>query len=400
MKLLDAQLAAGVRVNAAQFAREHGVSVRTVYRHQARTRVEGEWRPRSRRPHTSPRITPPDLDAWICKLREELGIDNGADHILDALRDVHAGTNPPWTVPSRSTINRVLARHDLLERNPAKRPRCSYRRFAYVRPRDCYQIDATEVKLADGTAAAIFDVLDDCTRLLVACHATTAETARGAITAITKAIHEYGAPALVLSDNGVAFTTRFTNPRADSSFVRALHKHGIRPINSSPFHPQTCGKVERHHQTLKKWLSTQPTPRSIGELQRLLDVYRCYYNTGRRHSALPRRSTPQQAWDTAPSLGGPADLPIQVDARLYRCPVEENGHINIGRQVTAVGRARAGTTVTVVRDADHATVYDDTGRPIGWLHLDHTRRYNPINLIQDQDVTHASGHGADTCLGT
>src|SRR5262249_52906643 len=58
MKLLDAQLAAGVKFVAAEFAREHGVSVRTVYRHQQRVRAEGEWRPRSRRPHTSPGATP------------------------------------------------------------------------------------------------------------------------------------------------------------------------------------------------------------------------------------------------------------------------------------------------------------------------------------------------------
>ncbi|MFE9189214.1 hypothetical protein ACFYL6_06360, partial [Micromonospora sp. NPDC007208] len=81
MNLLDAQLAAGVRINAADFAREHGVSVRTVYRHQARIRDVGEWHERSRRPRSSPRTTPPDLDAWICKLRAELGLDNGADFI-------------------------------------------------------------------------------------------------------------------------------------------------------------------------------------------------------------------------------------------------------------------------------------------------------------------------------
>ena len=78
MRLLDAQLAAGVRVNAAEFAREHGVSTRTVYRHQARVRAEGQWSERSRRPHRSPRVTPPDLDGWICKLRVELAPDNGA----------------------------------------------------------------------------------------------------------------------------------------------------------------------------------------------------------------------------------------------------------------------------------------------------------------------------------
>ncbi|MFG1799357.1 leucine zipper domain-containing protein, partial [Micromonospora carbonacea] len=125
MNLLDAQLVAGVRMNAAEFAREHGVSVRTVYRHQARIRVEGQWRQRSRRPHTSPRATPVELDTWVCKLRAELGPDNGADFIRDALTDVHQRTRPSWSVPSRSTINRVLARHGLLLANPAKRPRSS-----------------------------------------------------------------------------------------------------------------------------------------------------------------------------------------------------------------------------------------------------------------------------------
>jgi putative transposase len=282
MKLLDAQLTAGVRVNATEFAREHGVSVRTVYRHQLRVRSEGEWRERSRRPLTSPRATPSDLDAWICKLRAELGADNGADFIRDALFQIHARTGPAWAVPSRSTINRVLGRHDLLQRNPAKRPRSSWRRFSYARPRDCYQIDATEVKLADGAAAVVFDVLDDCTRTLAACHAAAAETAQAAIAAIDKAFAEYGVPAIVLSDNGSAFTSRLTQPGSISAFVRTLLEHGTRPVNSSPYHPQTCGKVERHHQTLKRWLATQPPPTTIEDLQNLLNIYRVYYNTERR----------------------------------------------------------------------------------------------------------------------
>ncbi|MFI6065184.1 DDE-type integrase/transposase/recombinase, partial [Micromonospora sp. NPDC051227] len=219
-------------------------------------------------------MTPPDLDAWICKLRAELGLDNGADFIHDALVEVHDATAPGWRVPSRSTINRVLARHDLLERNPAKRPRSSFRRFAYARPRDCYQIDATNVRLADGNLAAVFDVLDDCTRTLVGSHATIAETAEGAITTLRQAFTEYGAPAIVLSDNGTAFTSRLTRPGSISTFVQYLLDHNVRPINSSPYHPQTCGKVERHHQTLKKWLSTQPAPGTLTELQNLLGVYR------------------------------------------------------------------------------------------------------------------------------
>ena len=375
MNLLDAQLAAGVAVNAAAFAREHGVSVRTVYRHRARVGQEGLWRERSRRPWTSPRVTPPELDGWICKLRAELGPDNGADFIRDALIDVQMRTGPAWPVPSRSTINRVLARHGLLLRCPAKRPRSSWRRFAYARPRDCYQIDATEVTLAGGEVVVVFDVLDDCTRTLVACHAAAAETAAAAIAAFGRAVAEYGAPALVLSDNGVAFTSRLTNPGSISTFVQTLLDRGVRPINSSPYHPQTCGKVERHHQTLKRWLSGHTPPQSIAGLQALLDGYRRYYNTERRHSALPRRVTPAQAWARAPSLGGPASLPVQSDATLHRCPVAGNGVIAVAGHRTSVGTGYAGRTVTTIRDGNRATVYDPDGRPIGYFHLDPTTDY-------------------------
>lgn len=383
MRLLDAQLAAGVKVSAAQFAREHGVSTRTVSRHRARILAEGQWQERSRRPHRSPRTTPAELDAWICKLRADLGVDNGAEFIRDALVGIHDQTSPAWRVPSRSTINRVLARHDLLERNPAKRPRSSWRRFSYARPRDCYQIDATEVTLANGTTVVIFDVLDDCTRTLVACHAAPAETTQAAIAAITKAVDEYGAPAVALSDNGAAFTSRLTRPGSLSGFVRTLIGWGTRPINSSPYHPQTCGKVERHHQTLKKWLRAQPTPHTIDDLQQLLDKYRTYYNNQRRHSALSRRATPHQAWTAAPTLGGPSSLPLQVDATLYRCTVSANGAIRLGQDhTTSVGRARAGSTVTAIRDADHATIYSTGGEPIGHVHLDPAKRYVPLTHIE------------------
>ena len=380
MNLLDAQLAAGIQLNAAGFAREHGVSVRTVYRHQARIRAEGQWQARSRRPRTSPRVTPPELDKWICKLRAELGADNGADFIRDVLIDLHAATVAAWPVPARSTINRVLARNDLLQRNPAKRPHRSWRRFAYARPRDCYQIDATNVRLTDGSLVAVFDVLDDCTRTLVACHASTAETAAGAVTAIRQAFTAYGVAAIVLSDNGTAFTSRLTRPGSISTFVQCLLDHGVRPINASPYHPQTCGKVERHHQTLKKWLATQPAPDTITGLQSLLDTYRQYYNTERRHSALPQRSTPAQAWTSTGTLGGPGSLPRQSDATLHRCRVGSTGAIAVAGHRTSVGTTHAGTTVTAIRDQNHVTIYHHDGRPIGHLQLNPDRTY--ISLTQ------------------
>jgi len=386
MKLLDAQLAAGVRFNAAEFAREHGVSVRTVYRHQQRVRAEGEWRPRSRRPRTSPGATPEDLVAWILKLRDDLVPDHGADHILDALVEVHARIGPGWAVPARSTINRVLGRHDRLDRNPKKRPRSSWRRFAYARPRDCYQQDGTEWELADATKVVIIDVLDDCTRMLVACRAHPGETAKAAVDAAEHATRDHGAPALWLTDNGLAFTAERAQPgKGISSFTRTILSFGTRLIHSSPYHPQTCGKIERHHQTLKKWLRAQPRATTLAALQTQLDEYRCYYNH-RRHSALPERMTPAEVWATAKNLGAPTSPPRQVDATLHRCKVGKKGDVGVASHYMHLGRAWAGTTITAIRDGNRITAYDPDGNALGHATLDPEKKWLPLIKI-DPNVT-------------
>jgi putative transposase len=378
MKYMDAALTAGITIgNVAEWCRVNGVNRRTFYRHKARIEAEGAWQPRSRRPATSPGRTPAAAEAEIIRLRRELSPDNGADSILAALREIADAQD--WAgqglaVPHRSTVNKILKRAGLEKPAPAKRPRSSFRRFAYARPRDCYQIDATVVRLAGGQAVVVFDVLDDCTRLLAACHAADAETAPAAVAAIRVAARTCGAPGIVLSDNGTAFTG---GPRvsgtAAGQFSRAVTALGARLIHSSPYHPQTCGKVERHHQTLKKWLALHPAPATLQNLQALLDSYRNWYNT-RHHTALG--ATPRQAWDTATAHGGPGHLPRQDDATVHTLTVAANGTIHLGGgQTISIGRDRAGTTVTAIRDHTHITVYTPSGEPLGHLHLSHTQRY-------------------------
>ena len=210
MRLMDATITAGVKIgNVSEWCRVNGVNPRTFYRHRARIEAEGSWQPRSRRPKTSPGATPEPVAAEIIRLRKDLAPDNGADAIIAALRPV--AEQQDWErrglrVPHRSTVNKILKRAGLVRAEPAKRPKSSFRRFAYARPRDCYQVDATEVKLAGGGTAVVFDVLDDCTRLLAACRAADAETAAAAVAALRAAARACGAPGIVLCDNGAAFT--------------------------------------------------------------------------------------------------------------------------------------------------------------------------------------------------
>ncbi|WP_285660044.1 integrase core domain-containing protein, partial [Actinomycetospora sp. NBRC 106375] len=366
--------------NIAEWCRVNGVNPRTLFRHRERVRAEGSWTPRSRRPRSSPSATPPEVVAEIRRLRASLAPDNGADSIRDGLEA--RALEPDWagggfTVPSRATINRVLDREGLLAKNPAKRPKSSYRRFSYARPRDCYQIDATVHQLAGGAHAVAFDVIDDASRVWVASHVTDAETITGAIEAMTAAVAGWGAPALVLADNGTAFAHPHRHRHGGDTtrvggFAAALaDRWGTAVIHSSPYHPQTLGKNERLHQTAKKLLAHHwpELPADAAELAARLETVREHYNQQRRHSAIARPGirTPAQAWQAAPAHGGPGDLPRQHDATVAHRTVAANGVVTLaaphgGRPASMLlGRHLAGHTITVLRDGDHITVYTPDG---------------------------------------
>jgi putative transposase len=380
MKLLDATLQVGAPIpNVAEWCRINGIEPRTFYRHRARVAAEGAWTERSRRPHASPTATPEWLVARIVALRAQLAPDNGADNIRACLLDSVAERDWPAgaRVPARSTINRVLGAAELLARNPRKRPRASYRRFAYARPRDCFQIDGTEHTLADGSTVVAIDMIDDCTRAWVASHVARRETTAAAIQALTGAIVEFGAPGLVLADNGSAFTggAAGKNLLRPGRFATAVTATGARLIHSSPYHPQTLGKCERLHQTADKLLAHffDGPPATAAELQTRLDQVRAYYNTRRRHSAVG--TTPRRAWDSAPAHGGPEQLPLQTDATVHRLTVIPHGTVSLGRHLIRLGAAYGGTQVTALVNGPQVSFHALSGDLIGQLTLDPTKRY-------------------------
>ena len=112
------------------------------------------------------------------------------------------------------------------------------------------------------------------------------------------AFDRWGIPASVLTDNGAVFTGKQRGQGRVALEVQ-LGLRGIRLSHSRPYHPQTCGKVERFHQTQKKWLAAQPRAATVAGLQRQLDRFSRYYNTVRPHRALGRR-TPAQAYAARP----------------------------------------------------------------------------------------------------
>ena len=363
----------------SEVARDYRVSRRWVQKLVARYDVEGEaaFTARSRRPKRSPQRVSEPLGDEIVELRKwlsEFGVDAGASTIAVHLEQRNG------TAPAVSTIWRVLSRRGFVTPQPKKRPRSSYIRFAADQPNERWQADVTHWTLADETEVEILNVIDDHSRLLVASHARPVFKAADVVTTFRDAINDYGLPASVLTDNGAIFTGAYRGAGRVALEIELAALH-ISFRHSRPYHPQTCGKVERFHQTLKKWLAKQAAAETVAELQAQLDTFADYYNTRRPHRAL-NRATPATAFTArpkaAPSQTGPT---IADHYRVRHDTIDTNGTITIRYQSRlhhiGIGRRHAGQNVLVlVHDLEIRVVTTD-GELLRELTLNPARDYQP-----------------------
>jgi transposase InsO family protein len=372
--LVEAHLREGRPVG--ELAAEHGVHPSWIYRLLARYRAEGDTglTPRSRRPKHSPNALPHELENEIVLLRKQLsedGLDAGAQTIHWHLGRRHE------TVPSVSTIMRVLRRRGCVTPQPKKRPRSSYIRFEADLPNECWQSDMTHWALADGTHVEIVNFIDDHSRLCLASVVVPVTRAVDVAEIFTAAIERYGTPASVLTDNGCIYTAKHRGGKVVmETLTEAL---GVTYKHSSPYHPQTCGKVERFHQTLKKFLTKQDAADTLAELQDQLDRFVTYYNQQRPHRALGRR-TPTEAF-TARLRAHPAQTLPATHFRVRHDKVDKHGSITIRYQsrlhhIGMGARHRGQQVVMLIADRDIRIVTPD-GELLRHLTLDPTHDYQP-----------------------
>jgi len=370
-KLL-AVFAADLNLNVTDVCAQLGISRQTFYKYRRRWSAEGPpgLVERSRRPHRSPGQVSAEIEEAIVRIRKDVPIDNGALAISYHL----ARRDDLGPLPSVSTIHRVLVRRGMVTPQPEKRPRSSWIRFEWPRPNDAWQIDATCWALASGREVWIMDVLDDHSRVLVAARAVDGPTKRAAWDALSHGAGEWGLPAHVMSDNGSCFTGSNATADHEGSFGRHLRELGIQHIRSSPYHPQTCGKLERSHQTTKRWLSADGPVETLAELQHQLDRWRDHYNDHRPHS-VARGRTPAERWQDQPPASPGDAIDEAPHASLLK--VDRSGAVAWPpRHSIGVGMDLAGQTVLVVAHGDHLTVHANTGL-VRELDLDRTRRYQP-----------------------
>ncbi len=206
-------------------------------------------------------------------------------------------------------------------------------------------------------------------------HATSSDV----VAAFSKAAKTWGFPASVLSDNGAAFTAEYRS--GINGFQVELLSMGIALKHGKPYHPQTQGKIERYHRTLKAWLSRRPRADTLVELERQLEVFCRYYNEIRPHSA--RGTTPKAAYacrDKARPSNNPPKM--AAETRVRHDKVDKAGKLTLRNGSVlvhlGVGRSHKGKRVVKLINGKDVRVIDAaTYELLARFQLDTSRNYQP-----------------------
>jgi transposase InsO family protein len=363
--------------SAREVARAHGISKTWIYELIKRYRAGGyeALEPRSRRPHSCPRETSAERVAAVVQMRAELqaqGHDAGAAtityHLAQRLKDP----------PSRATVWRILQRRGLITAQPQKRPHSSFVRFEAQLPNEMWQADITAWALTSGEVVEILNLIDDHSRLYLGASAYARVKAADVVETFHRAAELHSLPESFLSDNGAVFVGSYRGGKVRLEYE--LERLGVAFKNSRPYHPQTLGKVERLHQTLKRYLARQQPANTLSELQGQLDAFRHYYNHIRPHRAL-RGRTPLQAY-SGRAKARPAGAAAGTYFRVREDRVDKAGKVSLryGSRLykIGIGRAHAGRPVRLLIADQDIRVISTDGELIRELTLDPSRIYQPL----------------------
>lgn len=314
----------------------------------------------------------------IIELRQRLatnGLDPGPHTIAWHLQQDHG------VVVSPATIWRHLKTAGLVTAEPKKRPKASYVRFQADLPNEMWQSDFTHWRLADGSDVEILAFIDDHSRYALSVTAHQPVTGDIVTDIFLETAASMGFPASVLTDNGMVYTTRLSGGKGGRNrFERTLQHHRIVHKHSRPNHPTTCGKVERFHQTLKKWLTAQPPAATLNQLQQQLDQFTDHYNQRRPHAALGRK-TPASRYHALPKAT-PTETNLTDHYRVRHDIVGDTGTVTLRHagklHHIGIGRTHARTHITLlIRELDIHIINTETGEILRHLTLNPHIDYQP-----------------------
>jgi transposase InsO family protein len=363
-------LASAEGANVRKLCRRFGVSPTTGYKWLERWRLAGDagLEELSRRPQNSPLRSAAVTEKAVLSVRTEHPAWGGRK-IARRLKDLGQEA-----IPAPSTVTAILKRHGV-ELGAHGGGQSAFTRFERARPNELWQMDFKgHVALQAGRLHPL-TVLDDHSRfavVLAACANEQTETVRQQL--IT-AFRRYGLPERLITDNGSPWGDGPGSPFTPLGVW--LIEHGIKISHSRPYHPQTMGKDERFHRSLKAEVLSGPPFTDLVAAERAFDRWRNVYNTQRPHEALTlavpasryQPSTRDYVETIAPFEYGPDDIVRRV---------QQNGHVSLLGRPVKVPKAFRGKSVAF-RPTPQEGVFDVVFRTqmiatIDIRHLDRSQK--------------------------
>lgn len=330
----------------AQACRKFGISRQTGYLWLARARRQPDEPlvDRSRRPHASPDRTSPQIELAILKIR---------DAERWGARKIHAVLRAQgMQVPSIRTVHQILQRHGRIYNPPAQH--AAPTRFERGEPNQLWQVDFMQ---NIEVARARFDqltILDDHSRFLLATPLVTDRTMITAWQLLWDLFGQVGLPECILCDNGFATNRRV--PRTISWFEARLLRLNIRTTHGRPYHPQTQGKVERVHRTIREEFIPFARRDTLEHYHQDQKRWNASYNTKRPHEALGDEP-PLTRWKPSPRPR-PLKLPeIEYLPGDELRRVADNGIVRWKRSRILAGNGLVGETIRVVETENSVDLY-------------------------------------------
>ena len=346
--------------NVSVLCRRFGISRKTGYKWLGRYE-SGECaalRDRSRRPHTSPSKTCDAMEAAVLSVRTRHRAWGGRKIRRVLLNAGHQ------EAPSAGTITAILHRHGLIDKSESSKHK-AWMRFEHAHPNDLWQMDFKGHFAMDRDRCHPLTVLDDHSRYCVGLEACGNERGGTVRERLTGVFRRYGLPRRMLMDNGAPWGNDRDHPW--TVLTVWLLQLGVGVSHGRPYHPQTQGKDERFHRTLKAEVLNGRSFEDIPACQSAFDDWRETYNVRRPHEALDL-NTPITRYAVSVRSFPESLPPIEYGPGDTVRRVYDGGYLTLKNREYRVGHAFRGypvalrpTTCDGVLD-----VYFCTER-IGWI---------------------------------
>lgn len=266
-------------INMAELCRRFSVSRKTGYKWLNRYLENGETLlcDQSRRPH--------NMRCELSKVVVAKAIEVRKKHPCWGARKIRMVLKRKGVkhIPAASSIHRVLQREGYIEKE--KQSSSHSHRFEHESPNHLWQMDFKGHFEYEKGRCHPLTILDDHSRFSLLLHACSNERARTVKSLLIEVFRRYGLPERFNVDNGQPWGSLFECARY-TSLSLWLIRLGIKVSYSRPYHPQTNGKEERFHRTLKEELLANTYFRSLSHIQRSFDQWRDVYNLERPHEGI------------------------------------------------------------------------------------------------------------------